>query len=709
MTDYYIIDSEDKLKQAMDYLQQHEGIVSFDTETTSVNTRKCELLGISFCITPGEAFYIVIKDYPNQSNPIDLNLIKKTIQEFLCNPKRQLVAHNASFDILVLRNTLGIDVLPYLYADTLLCKHLVDERRPHDLKSSAFKYLSIPANEQEDLKQSVIKAGGKWNKNNKDMYLGDTNILGQYSCADADMCYQLFFKLWDEMEKQNLVKFYNEESHPLLKVTINHLLTKGVYCDIPYFTRLKDDLSKQMIELEAKAHKSLKDNYGKHYNSMEMEILEKEFPLKKTGGFIKELLKESGIEKITKKTLPKIYEEYPQNAVIQFLAGTITEEQLKLEATDIIYTTRKKLYKIKNESPYIINLSSTKVLKTLLFDKLGESPIKKTKKDNAQVDEEVMTQFVEEYEWIDFLMQYRKLAKLVSTYIDAVLELNENGVIYPNWQIWGTASGRFACSHPNYQNLPSDDDRIKKGIKAPEGYVLIGSDYSQLEPRIFSSLSNEPNLINSFIKNEDFYGTIACEVFDLNCPPDEVKDKFPKERKYVKQIGLGIPYGLKRWKLSYILEKSPEEAQLIIDRYWEIYPNLQKWVNKCYADAYRTQTTTTDLGRIRHLNGLLEYRKNPDMQKQLGNLLNISVNHRVQGLASSIINRAMATLSSKIEEQNLDGWIMMQIHDELVCCVKKDQAEQVSKLMKESMEGAYQLKVPLIANPIIGSTLAECK
>jgi DNA polymerase I-like protein with 3'-5' exonuclease and polymerase domains len=714
--DYYLVETEKDIAQAFFYLNGYEDriqdtfisheLIALDTETDSTNVRNCNLIGVSLSCQEKEAFYFPYKEYNVETKEI----FKNHLKSFELDNHKRIICHNAAFDILVLRNTLGIDLLSHLTADTMLMKHLVDEFRPHGLKDCATKYLGIPNTEELDLKASVIKNGGKFSKTQKDIYLADLDILALYAANDADITYQLYWKLFPLLQKEELETFYDEEVAPLLHVTINHLLSKGVYCDIPYFNKLKLELEEQSKDLEQQAHFLLKSNYSKHYYSLEQELLEEEYPIKKTGQFAKELFIRAELgESLLKKDLKKIYEQNPSNPVIMWKLGIMTDSDFYMECADLIYETRKSLYLQKHKSPYIINLASTKQLKTLLFKKLGERPTKKTKKDNIQVDNEVMNTFIDKYEWIAKLMELRKVEKLLSTYVLPIIEKNEQGVVYSDWMQHGTDTGRFAGRNPNFMNLPRTDTRIKRGIIAPEGYVLVASDYSQLEPRCFSHLSSEPLLIESFKQGIDVYGAIAVDLWKLPCDPSEVKDKYPNERQIAKTILLALSYGLKKWHLSKILQCEVEQAEEFIDNFWQTYTNLDAFVKRSHATAYRDEAIRSETGRVRHLDGLLMLRKNPDMAKRLGQLLNISVNFQVQSLAASITNRATIKLAEALAENQLDAWIELQVHDELTCCARKDQAEQVAQLMKECMEGAYQLSVPLIANPIIGDNLAKCK
>lgn len=721
--DYYIADTPQKQQAVLDYFSENPGIMAVDTETTSANPHECELMGISLSRTPNEAFYLVVRQYKDgqlhQMGELDLFKLRARLIELLENPKNELVMHNAPFDILVLRRTIGADCLPRLKADTMLQKHTVDEQKPHGLKDSALKFLQIIPEEMEDLKKSVIANGGKWNKSHKDIYKGETELLGYYACADADMTLQLFYKLDQELRNQGLQNFYYvDEVHPLISVVVDDMIGRGVRCDIQYFETLKEQLSTEAQELEAEAHKDLQDNYTKHYEGLEAEIIERDLPLKSRGLLFQELYEAEGLPMVfnkktgkpsfTKAVLESALEDNPDSNLLKWRLGQLSDKQFEKKESELLHKARKKLI----GRPYIINLCSNDQLKDILFTRLGETPTKTTDKHNAQVDEEVLEHFAKKYHFVNCLLKLRKVNKLLSTYVEAILTKHIDGEIRPSWMQHGTDSGRFACKDPNFQNLPRDDDRIKQGIIAREGYTLVGADYSQLEPRIFSHYSGEQTLIEAYKRGDDFYGTIAALVHNYSGNPNTMKEDGAGDiRNKSKAEALAIAYGAKKWRLSSMSGVSLKEAQDAIDAYWKALPSLKKFVNISHGEAITHKQVRTEAGRIRRFDGIDKLRKSKKRSDQLvyNKLLNLSINFKIQSTAASIVNRAMIALKKVFKERGLDAYVVIQVHDEIVVEAKKEQAEEVKTLMKEIMENNYTLSVPLVAEPKIAERLSETK
>jgi len=725
--DYFIVDSLDKQTGALEYLLQHEGLISIDTETTGSNAFTCDIMGISISVSHNEAFYFVVRTFENNElksiEETRLFKLREGLIKLLERPSTKIIMHNSTYDVIVLRRTMGIDCLPQLHADTILMKHTIDESKMHGLKDLAEKYLGSEwITAQEELKTSVINNGGKWTKEQKDMYKADLSVLGKYACADADMTGQLYDIFLAELQKQGLTKFYfDEEVHPLNKVVIDDMISNGVTCDLTYFNQLKDELTKEAIQLEAEAHKDLSTNYKKHYSSLEDSILEKEFPLISGGILFEKLYLNEGLDIIynkktsspsfTRKVIEEVYKDNSNNNLLRWKLGLITEEQFQVAESDAIYKARRELFLEKTKKQYIVNLCSNDQLKQILFEKLGEIPTKTTDKNNAQVDEGVLDHFAKKYTFIASLLKLRKVNKLLSTYVEAVLEKNINGVVHPEWLQFGTDSGRFACQNPNFQNLPREDNRIKKGLIAKDGYTLIGSDYAQLEPRVFSHYSGEKNLINSFVRGDDFYGTIAVDVFEIKHDPNLMKKDYPDERQRAKEIGLGLAYGMKRWKLGSILGCDPDKAQKYIDKYWAKYSELNRFVNRSHGEAITYGQVKSEAGRVRRFTDIKKLKNSHKRADKLiyNKLLNLSINFKIQSLAASIVNRAIIAMYKEFRQQKLDAKIISQIHDEIIVEAKESQANQVAEIMKNIMENNYKLNVPLVAEPKISKRLSETK
>jgi len=719
---YYIANTREKRRKVFDYLAPIRGIIAVDTETTSLDSFTCKLLGVSLCVRAGEAFYITTQDL----NDEELFEFRTKLIGLLESPEKKIIMHNSVFDISVLRNTVGVDCLPRLHADTILMKHTIDEKKPHGLKDCAIKYLGEGWDSpQQDLQESVKANGGKWNKDEKDFGLANPEILGKYAAADADMTFQLFHKFEDLLHAEGLHKFfYSEEVMPLVEIVLT-MHARGMQVDLEYYGELQGELEGEARNLEDEIHSDLQAEFPKMYAKMEKKILDKEAPLKSGGILFQQMFMNAGYPVVynkkgnptfAKKIIEQTLEDHPDSMLLKWKLGQATDEEFMAAEEKSVIVARREMVlaqakaKGKN-SRYVINLESPPQISEMLFTHLKEKPIKVTEAGNAQVDEDVLEIFQNKYGFVGKLLQMRKVNKLLNTYVKAALELNVDGIIHPNWMQFGTESGRFACKDPNYQNLPREDTRIKRGVIARKNMVLVGADYSQLEPRCFAHMSREKRLIDAFIQGLDFYGTVAVDFFELDCAPNEAKKKYSQKRQDAKEIGLGIAYGMKKWKLSKILNCSVPEAEKKLNHYWSKYPNLKDYVLRCHGCVLKKGEISNETGRKRRMDGvdrLKSSRARVD-KRILNQLLNLGVNFPIQSLAASIVNRAMIAMHKEFRKRNLQAFILGQIHDEVITECLEEESQEVAAIMKEAMEHTYKLSVPLVAEPKIAKVLSETK
>jgi DNA polymerase-1 len=311
---------------------------------------------------------------------------------------------------------------------------------------------------------------------------------------------------------------------------------------------------------------------------------------------------------------------------------------------------------------------------------------------------------------------------------------------------FGTTSGRYASRNPNLQNQPriKEDEGeisaivlkytnlIKKGFIAPKGYKIVNADYSSLEPICFSHMSNSESLRNVFRKGEDLYSRVAIDVnhleneYSANKKADNfLKKHKPELRQLWKVPPLGIVYGMGEARLMQAIGCDYNEAKHIITSYLNTYPELKKYMFACDFSARTKGYVKTQFGRIRHLprakqlfskygEDLLNFKwaKSKNLlaeRRELKNLLNNAKNFPIQALAAHIVNRGAIATVRNFKNNNITGWLAIQVHDELTTIVKEEQAELASKLLKEAMEQTTQISVPLTAVPVIGINWAESK
>jgi len=337
------------------------------------------------------------------------------------------------------------------------------------------------------------------------------------------------------------------------------------------------------------------------------------------------------------------------------------------------------------------NINSPKQLGEVLFEKLHLPSLKKTRKTGGySTNQAVLEELAQTYELPKLVLEYRQVAKLKSTYVDAIPVLinPETGRVHTTFNQTGTATGRLSSSDPNLQNIPirSELGRLIRGAFVPdEGNLLISADYSQVELRILAHLAEDEVLIDAFRAGEDIHDRTAREVFS----EEELANRSECRRR-AKVINFGIVYGLSAFGLGRTLGISREEAQEFIDAYFRRYRGVRAWQDRTLEEVRKTGHTTTLFGRIRPI---------PDINSKNFNSRNFAertaINSPIQGTAADIAKIAMISVHRALQEKGLSAKILLQVHDELVLEVPEEEVEQTGALVKEKMESAAKLQVPL--------------
>lgn len=337
------------------------------------------------------------------------------------------------------------------------------------------------------------------------------------------------------------------------------------------------------------------------------------------------------------------------------------------------------------------NLSSPKQLQTILFEKQGIKPLKKTPGGAPSTSEEVLEELALDYPLPKVILEYRGLAKLKSTYTDKLpLMINaKTGRVHTSYHQAVTATGRLSSADPNLQNIPVRNDegrRIRQAFIAPEDYVIVSADYSQIELRIMAHLSRDNGLLTAFAEGLDIHRATAAEVFGL--PLDSVTSE---QRRSAKAINFGLIYGMSAFGLSRQLNIPRKESQKYMDLYFERYPGVKEYME-------RTREQAKELGYVETLEGRRLYL--PDITSSNGarraGAERAAINAPMQGTAADIIKRAMIAVDAWLLKDKPRVRMIMQVHDELVFEVHKDDVEAVTKQIHQLMENCTQLDVPLL-------------
>jgi len=415
---------------------------------------------------------------------------------------------------------------------------------------------------------------------------------------------------------------------------------------------------------------------------------------------LKPMLKEAGLTELFEKVeLPLV----PVLMKMEMTGICVDEEKLRSLSKSFehqLEVLKDSIYSIAGEE---FNINSSQQLGRILFEKLNLPTQKKTKKKTGySTDVDVLTVLADKHELPALILRYRTLSKLKSTYTDALLELvhPETKRIHTSFNQTVTATGRLSSSNPNLQNIPirtNEGREIRKAFIPEKGWSMLSADYSQIELRILAHYSDDQILIKAFKDDEDIHTRTAAEVFQVF--PSFITSEL---RQQAKVINFGIVYGMSAYGLSKELGISRKMATTYIENYFARYKGVKEFIDRTIEDARQTKKTSTLSGRIRFL---------PDINSSNKNVREFAertaVNTPIQGTAADLIKIAMINVDSALRERNLKSAMLLSVHDEIVFEVPPDEISLVQELVKNIMEGVWDLKVPLKVNIASGANWAE--
>ena len=348
------------------------------------------------------------------------------------------------------------------------------------------------------------------------------------------------------------------------------------------------------------------------------------------------------------------------------------------------------------------NLDSPKQLLEILYDKLQLPVLKKTPKGQPSTNEETLQRLSEEYDLPKIILQYRTLAKLKSTYTDSLIKIENPKTkrIHTSYQQAITSTGRLSSTEPNLQNIPiktAEGRRIREAFVPEKGNVLISADYSQIELRIMAHLSKDKNLTNAFNAGLDVHSATAAEVFDVS-----LESVTEDQRRSAKAINFGLMYGMSAFGLTRQLDIPRAEAQKYLDTYFERYTGVKDYMANTKAQAKEDMYVETLMGRRLYLN---EINAANGLRRQAAE--RAAINAPLQGSAADIIKKAMIDINGFLKKETPETKMIMQVHDELIFETPEKSADDVLNLMKNMMEAAVKLDIPLIADAAIGKNWNE--
>ena len=373
-------------------------------------------------------------------------------------------------------------------------------------------------------------------------------------------------------------------------------------------------------------------------------------------------------------------------------------EDMKKDISIKIEEVEKDIYTLAGEE---FNIASPKQLGEILFDKL-KLPYAKKNKTGYVTDANVLGKLTN-YEIVAKILEYRMLTKLYSTYLEGILNtISSDGKIHTIYTQALTRTGRLSSIEPNLQNIPIRNEfgrLIRKAFVPEENSIILSSDYSQIELRVFAHLSNVKELVDAFNNNLDIHTKTAMDIFNV-----DMNDITPLMRRQAKAVNFGILYGISSYGLSEDLKISPSEAKKFMDKYFETYPGIKDYMQKLIDDAYLKGYSITLMNRRRNIEELKNTNHNI---KSMGERM--ALNTPIQGTSADILKKAMIEIDNIFTKENIKSKMLLQVHDELIFNVYNDEIDKVKEIVKDTMENTYKLSVPLKVSINTGNNWYEAK
>ncbi len=559
-------------------------------------------------------------------------------------------------------------------------------------------------NENKIIKEKITGISVYNNKENESYYL------------DLDEKQVLEFK--EILENKEIKKVSTDLTKIYILLRQVGIEIKGIDYDISIATYILNPTNNK-LKIENLIEQYLEIDVSKYINKEEnqqinlFESIEKDNSKQEKE---KNMLYAYAISEIRKMTLKKLKEtnslelftniDMPTIEVLsdmQWNGIYLDEDELNefgKELTKKIETITKIIYEMAGEE---FNINSPKQLGEILFEKMKLPVIKKTK-SGYSTDVDVLEKLKKEDPIIEQILEYRQLNKLNSTYVEGLKPYinSKTKRIHSFFHQTITATGRISSTEPNLQNIPTRFElgkRIRKAFKPEEGKVYIDADYSQIELRVLAAISEDNHMIEAFIEGQDIHKQAASKVFKT--PIDEVTKE---QRSNAKAVNFGIVYGISDFGLAGQLGISRKKAKQYIEEYLEQYSGIKKFMDNITEEAKEQGYVETLFHRRRYIP---ELKSNNYMVRQFGT--RVAMNTPIQGTAADIMKIAMIKVYNEIKNKKLKSKIVLQVHDEMMIEVPKEEIEEVKQILKKSMETATKLKVPLIADISVANNWYDCK
>jgi DNA polymerase-1 len=416
---------------------------------------------------------------------------------------------------------------------------------------------------------------------------------------------------------------------------------------------------------------------------------------------MKKRLKESGMEGLYKQIEHPLIQVLMDMELEGFKVDKEMLQQLDVEFTAHVDRLTEEITQLAGES---FNINSPKQLGDILFDKLG-LPVQKKTKTGYSTDIEVLEKLSSMHPIVEKVISYRQVNKLKSTYIEGMLPLihPSDGKIHSSFNQTVTATGRISSTDPNLQNIPIRDEmgrRIRKVfIASNDEHILVDADYSQIELRVLAHISGDPNLIEAFQQKQDIHSRTAADIFGVS-----MEAVTEEQRSSAKAVNFGIIYGISDFGLAKNLGISRARAKLYIDSYLRRFPLVQEYMTRIVLDGKKNGYVSTLFNRRREI---------PELNSRNHNIRSsgerIALNTPIQGTAADIIKLAMIRVHGELKKRNLKSKLILQVHDELIIDTWLPELEEVKELLRNQMENAIELAVPLVVDIGVGKNWCDIK
>ena len=611
--------------------------LSFDTETTSTNSMEAELVGVSLAKEARRAVYVPTPLPDGTPTGPAIEPLRPALED----ESLLKVGHNVKYDLVVMKRH-GVTVRGRIF-DTMVAHYLLNPEAVHKLDDVASFYLNYRPQPITDLIGT-----GKNALNMRDVPVED---VGPYACEDADVALRLVDRLTEELLKMDdegrLLQIAETIEFPLVPVLADMEMA-GVKVSDKVLADISEGLEATLAEHEAKIY----------------ELAGRAFTIGSTKQLGEVLFNAAPTEEQV-----AAYQRWVQDVKDNEAGEVEGDPEAKPK-------TKKQL---KEEAPTY---------------GVGLDPIGKTKTGRPKTDENVLSELAQTHDLPALVLDWRKISKLKSTYVDRLPELvhPETGRVHTDFNQTVTATGRLSSSNPNLQNIPIRTDlgkEIRKAFVAEPGHVLMAADYAQIELRILAHMSGDPGLVEAFASSQDIHTATAARVFSVDY--DAVGRD---QRNKVKQVNYGIPYGISAFGLANRLRIGNKEAQELIDQYRASYPRVIEFLDGLSEEARRRGYVETLLGRRRYVPQITS--RNPNDRAYAER---IAVNMPIQGTQADMIKLAMIAIHRRLGEEGFGTRMILQVHDELVFEAPEGEVEAVTALVREEMRGALPLgDVPIVVD-----------